>query len=607
MDSMNDILELAIGAHRAGDALRAESAYRAFLSRSPDHHGASAMLGQLLTETNRRADAIALLEPIVREHPRAVQARFRLAMALLGERRDDEAIDHLREAVRQRDPEPQLHFWLGAALERTNRRREAERCFREAMSRTIDEREPLRQLALQFHQIGRPELSAECLERVLERRPDDVDSLLKLAGSFRLSRQNERAIRALESALTHDPTLAAAHAAIADLHERGGRVDLARHHAMAALESEPRNLGLIAMLARLDRRDGRAAEAAERLGRALRSAGPTQPGEAAARVELGHVLDAMGEYATAFESVASGKQLAMGPPGRIDLGAYPSRVARRGSQYPPEVMRGWPARPPEGAGQAPAFLMGFPRSGTTLTEQVLSSHPRIVTTDEAELLDVLLMAARERAPGPEDDGADLEALTDTDVLELRAMHTALAERSLGAGSIEGRVVVDKLPLNTINLPVVRRVFPDAKVLFALRDPRDVCVSCFFQWFELNAAMAQFHSIESTAELYASVMGLWLKWRGEIGLESHETRYEDLVEDLEGAARRIIGFLDLEWTADLLQFHERGAPRTISTPSFASVREPLHARATQRWRHYARQLEPVRERLAPFVSAFGYQD
>ena len=167
-------------------------------------------------------------------------------------------------------------------------------------------------------------------------------------------------------------------------------------------------------------------------------------------------------------------------------------------------------------------------------------------------------------------------------------------------------ILDKMPLNLVDVGFINALFPKAKLIVALRDPRDVCLSCFMQPFQLNGAMKNYLSRERTVEFYANVMDLWLHLRDLITLPYIEVRYEKTVHDLEGQARRMLDFLGLEFHAAVLEFQEHARQKFITTPSFESVIEPVHSRAIGRWSNYASQMEHQMPKLQPFIQAFGYE-
>jgi hypothetical protein len=166
---------------------------------------------------------------------------------------------------------------------------------------------------------------------------------------------------------------------------------------------------------------------------------------------------------------------------------------------------------------------------------------------------------------------------------------------------------DKLPLNILNLWLIYGLFPQAKVVLALRDPRDVCLSCFTNLFRLGEGLAGFPTLESAAELYAAVMALWLQSRERLPLETCQLHYEALIENLEGEARRLVDFLGLSWEDNVLNYRCQARARYIITPSYHQVVQPLYKTSRARWRHYREAMASVQHHLAPFIETFGYSD
>jgi hypothetical protein len=245
------------------------------------------------------------------------------------------------------------------------------------------------------------------------------------------------------------------------------------------------------------------------------------------------------------------------------------------------------------------FLVGFPRSGTTLLENVLAAHPDVVSLEERDLLD----AARDAYLIADGGPGRLAAIGSGEALRLREGYWK-AVRGFGVEP-RGRVFIDKMPLASINLPLIAKLFPGAKVLFAQRDPRDVVLSCYRRRFAMNASMHQLLTLEGAAGFYAAVMRLSALYRQILPLELQLVRYEALVEDLVGVAGEACRFVGLDWHADMLAFSERARMRGVTTPSAAQVARGLNREGVGTWRRYRTQLEPVLPTLRPWVEAFGY--
>jgi hypothetical protein len=168
-----------------------------------------------------------------------------------------------------------------------------------------------------------------------------------------------------------------------------------------------------------------------------------------------------------------------------------------------------------------------------------------------------------------------------------------------------RLWLDKNPSLTALVPAMVCVVPETKFLTALRDPRDVCLSCFMQPLPLNQTSAIFLTLEGTVEEYTSMMGLWKAMAPRLPNPYLEVRYEDLVEDLPAVARRALEFLGVPWDPGVLRFNEHAQKKLVRSPTYQDVTKPVTKTAVGRWRNYQKYLEPHLEKLAPFVSAFGY--
>lgn len=192
------------------------------------------------------------------------------------------------------------------------------------------------------------------------------------------------------------------------------------------------------------------------------------------------------------------------------------------------------------------------------------------------------------------------------ILQLRSLYREKVEADQQT-PIGSRMVIDKLPLNIMHIGLINLVFPDAKIIVALRDPRDSCLSCFMQDFELNSAMIHFLTLDRAVQFYTQVMGAWLHFRDIITLSHITVRYEDTVQNLEFEAKRLFDHLGLDWQSKVLEFYQRAKKRVISTPSYVSVTEPVHTRAMGRWKNYQEQFAALQPVLAPFVEVFGYAD
>ncbi len=420
-------------------------------------------------------------------------------------------------------------------------------------------------------------------------------------------RDHEAAAAAFAEAAECDPAHGPAFAELARVLERVNELPRARAAAERATALDPSDRRARLTLANLMRRAGELDASRSEFERALLGAGGANPGDAALAVawnRYGLVLDALRDSESAIGAFARANEIRWSMPDAagIDATAPIARVDATGAFLTPERVRAWDDGRDADEPDDPVFLAGFPRSGTTLTERLLGAHPDATILDEDSPIRETILRAREMVGGtPYPDVFD--RVSPEQARALRAAYwSGIERRAPGAGG----VLIDKVPLHLLDLAAIVRLFPRARMVLAIRDPRDVCVSAAMQLMVPNPAMAHLRTVEGAARLYARVMGMWLKVRGGLPNPVLESRYEDLVSDPEGAARRLVAFAGLGWDDSVLRFHERARGAFVATPSFEAVSQPISGGARGRWTRYERWLGPVMPELEPFLDAWGYR-
>lgn len=245
------------------------------------------------------------------------------------------------------------------------------------------------------------------------------------------------------------------------------------------------------------------------------------------------------------------------------------------------------------------FLVGFARSGTTLLEQILASHGDMVALEEKPSVDPAIIEFL----GDNASIDRLAALDEAGAREWRELYWARV-REFGAEPA-GKVFVDKLPLHTIYLPVIAKLFPRAKILLARRDPRDVVISCFKHRFRANPLTVEFTDLERTARVYDAFMRGAEIYREKLPLSVHVHKHEDLVADLDGQTQAICDFIGIPWDANMRNFVETANQRNIRTPSAGQVRKGLNSSGVAAWRKYGDSIDVIKPILAPWAEKFGY--
>ena len=489
----------------------------------------------------RYASAIPAYRDLVQRFPGVEQLWFELGLAALGNIDFALAQDAFSRAERLAPTDPSFQVLLGQ----------------------------------QYHRLRKPDLARACFERAVKADAASVHAQLSLAAWYERERRLEQAAEAVEACLARHPGHPQALCVKALLLQRQNRHDEAEALLQRVIEQTPADVNV----------------------------------RVSSRHLLAVSLDQLGRYDEALRWLLESKNLLGQTANVVKMQTDYDRADRFRRELLAALTRqsvpSWRERMPRKLDPQLAFLGGHPRSGTTLLEQILGAHPSIVAIDESEAFvqQVWHPLAPMQATGP----LTIEALdklepNHLDLLRERYFKSVLRETDGGLG---GRLLLDKNPSPTAALHLWLRVLPEARVIIALRDPRDVVVSAFFQNLMLTPTNVNFLTLERTVKHYGDLMDVWLRLRELGGFDWIESRYEAVVEDPGSEGKRVTEFCGLTWHPD--QASPAGAARrkVLFAPTFSDVAQPIHKRALGRWHHYAGALEPYLPRLSEYCKRLGY--
>jgi tetratricopeptide (TPR) repeat protein len=568
-------LNLANALARAERLEAAEAHFARAVALSPRLVQAHANWAELDLQRGLRRSARARCERALELDERCTVALNTLAKVLIAEEAPAEALRVARQALGIDAGWPEAHNSAGLALSRLQRHAEALTSLQEALRLDPHFPEAQLNLALALRSVGRLDEARGTFERLLAVRPAWRDAQLGLATTLRLMGRAE-ACEALCRPLIEAPAEVRALSVLAELRADQGRFEEAQELHRRALALDPEFTDSWAALARLKRMGSADTEWRARV-EALLSRAPPPASEIDLRFAMGKYFDDLDQPAAAFAHYRQANELARQLAPRHDRAKLQRIVSGIVQRFDGAVLQ--KLRAAGSTDRRPVFIVGMLRSGTTLVEQMLCAHPAVHGAGELTYFSEALSESLACPLGPQ------ETLPG-DIAELAAGYL----RAITLLSNAARVI-DKLPTNFFFLGWIHAAFPAARIIHMQRDPRDTCLSIYFQRFEaLNTYANDLADLAHYYRQYANLMGHWRRCIAPQALL--EVPYEGLVAQPEAWARRMLGFLELPWDGACLEFHR--ASRSVQTASRWQVRQPVNSRAVERWRRYAAHLGPLLE-------------
>lgn len=568
---------------RQGRADEAEAAYREALRLDPTFAKAHHSLGHLLQELGRLPEAEVSYREALQHATDYDEAHNSLGDVLAAQGRLDEAAQ-CYEAVLARGPNPFSHCNLGNVRQRQQRLDEAIVHYRQALALEPGRAEFYNNLGNTLRQQGLYADAKAALAEALRLNPDyaeahaNLGKLLLESGADR-----EEAAASYRRALALKPDFATAAAGEAGILEKQGEFERAYSRLEPFLRAEVPSVAIALVFASVCRPLGRCGDAITLLGRVLGNEGEQLHVSDCIPLHfaLGRLLDAAGEYDRAFAHYQQANDLT---DRRLDLQQHIQRNEAIMATYSKAFMAGAPRAANDS--QRPVFIVGMPRSGTSLVEQILASHAAVFGGGELEEMNRIVAELAARALYPQ----CVESLSSDRLTQLAARYLDYIDGLAGPEAVR---VTDKMPSNYLHLGLIRLLFPEARVIHCVRDPLDTCLSCYFQNFDERLPYT--YNLRQLGAYYAHYRRLMDHWRSVLDGPFLELQYEDLVADQEGVSRTLVEFCGLEWDPRCLRFYE--TRRAVATASYDQVRRPLYNSSVGRWRHYERHLGPLREALA----------
>ncbi len=542
---LNATLQAAVRRHQAGELVPAEALYREVLAADPGNFDSLRLLGLIAAQTGRNVEAADLIGRAVAVNASVAETHNHLGVVLQRLSRPQDAADAYERAVALNPALAEAHNNLGAARRELGRLNAAVEAYGRAIALKSDYAEAHNNLGVALRELGRTEEAARAFERAVAHHPGYAKALVNLGVAQQELGRDAAALQALDAALALDPSSAVAWHARSDLKRfSAGDPDIASMETLLASSSA----------------DEVRIPLAFALGKAWLDAGDVD--RAFDRLDTGNAWKrATFDYDTRDDVALFGRIAA----------AFPDDTSRASGGC---------------ASDLPVFVVGMPRSGTTLVEQILASHPDVRGGGELGVLEGVIVDALGADGYPE----RASALSPADLEALGQRYVGCVEQLA-----DGRKrVVDKMPSNFRYAGLIHRVLPNARIIHCRRDPADTAVSCYTKLFTGRQPFA--YDLAELGRYYRARDRLMAHWRAVLPANRFlEVRYEDVVENLDAAARRLVAFCELDWDAACLDFHTTS--RAVRTASAAQVRRPIYTASIGRWKAYTHRLKPLLGALA----------
>lgn len=550
---------------------------RQLVQNNPDSVEAALFLGDLLVRLRKYDEATASYERFLEHHPSSLQGWFGLGLTCLKRGDLKRAVTSYRKAAALQPDNAQAHNNVGNALLAMRDVRGAETAFRKALLLAPDLAEAHANLGVVLQGEGKFGGARKCYQAALTQMAHNADLHSRLASTMEMLGDFEGAINHCDQAASIEPGNPEFRVKKARVLQKMGEHAQVDQLLTPDIISGSASISARVIFAESGLRLGNEPQALSLLEDALGQDNLSPFDRQRLHSSLGMVYDRKGKFDTAFMHFTRANQLKTGT---FDLEEHERYIKSLIQTFTRDFL----AHTPRGnsAAEQPVFVVGMPRSGTSLVEQLLASHPEVHGVGEKEdigrLASELAVGASNGCPvNPANLTQEKLAAMAQDYLTILREERSDAKR-----------ITEKMPHNFLHLGLIEMLFPRARVIHVKRDPLDTCLSCYFQQF--NDAHAYTHDLATLGKYYKLYEAMMRHWERALTLPLLEVRYESLVENQEIESRRLIAFCGLEWDERVLRFHE--TRRNVATPSFEQVRQPMYKKSVQRWRNYEPHIAPL---------------
>jgi len=599
---LKTMLNLAIQNHQSNNYAEASKLYEKILKINPDHFESNFYLGTLNAQNNNFKKASELINKAIEINPNIADLHNNLGLIFreMGELK--KASNCINKAIQINPDYAVAHSNLGLIYKDLGDIEKAEKYFKKSIEINPKLENPYNNLGLIYKDLGDIEKAEKYFKKSIEINPKHVQAYINLGNLFKSLGKIEKAEKFYNNAISINPKYFETYNNLMDLFERTNQNEKLNKIIISAETQFNLNPIVKLFYGQYLYKTQKFSEAIEILEKIKFD--ETQLNRERLRSlilaksydQIENIEKAFGYFKKTNEINLSNKS------NQVDKNKTLKIIEKRANFFKDPKIKNWPIQKSLELNENPVFLVGFPRSGTTLLDTILRSHPSVEVIEEEPILGNFISSLNKLT---NENFNNLKNIEENKLNEIRKFYFTNRDKFINNKDNQ-KIYIDKMPLNIIHVGEVIRIFPEAKFIVSLRHPCDCVLSCFMQSFTLNNAMANFLNLEDTANLYNLVMKLWIQYTSTFSIKYHTVKYEDIVLNFEKTVKNIVSFLELPWSDNVFKFYETAEKRElISTPSYDQVNKPIYTKAIGRWKKYEKQLLKNLPVLEPWIKKFNY--
>jgi len=599
---LKKLLNSAIQNHQNNNYVEAFKIYEKILKINPDHFETNFYLGTLHAQNNNLKKASELLNKAIEINPKIADLHNNLGLIFREMGELEKASKCINKAIQINPDYHVAHSNLGLIYKDLGQIEEAEKCFKKSIEINPQHENPHNNLGLIYKDLGQIEEAEKCFKKSIEINPKHVQAYINLGNLFKNIGQIEEAEQFYSQVISINSKYFDAYNNLMDLFERTNQNE--KLNNIITIAETQFNFNPIIKLFY-----GQYLYKIKKFSEAIKNLEKIKFNESQSNRErlrslvLAKSYDQIDNIEKAFDYFNRTNKINLRNKSKqIDKNKTLRIIKKRANFFKDPEIKNWPIQKASDLNENPIFLVGFPRSGTTLLDTILRSHPSIEVIEEEPILGNFISSLNIMTS---ENFNNLKNIEENKLSEIRKIYFTNRDNHIEKKDNQ-KIYIDKMPLNIIHAGEIVRIFPNAKFIISLRHPCDCVLSCFMQSFALNNAMANFLNLEDTANLYNHVMKLWTQYTSTFSIKFHTVKYEDIVLDFEKTIKNVLEFLEMPWSDNVFKFYETAEKRElISTPSYDQVNKPIYTKSIGRWKKYEKNFINILPTLEPWIKKYNY--